>query len=196
MKEKRIEVVELEAKELNTLFGNPRKISTKNKKKLEESIELYGDFGVFVIDENNSIIAGNQRYSIIKDKYPESKLLCKRLIGYTKAEKRAINIKDNTHSGEWDMDLLADWSADLGIDLGIDLDNKDKQEKSIKEMELIHYEKYDYVLIACRNEVDYNSLTRKLGIVDKKVPICSKRKIKARAIWYDDIKCNIVEKEG
>ena len=62
-------------------------------------------------------------------------------------------------------------------------------------MELIHYEKYDYVLIAGRNELDYQNLIRTLGIEGKKVVVCKtksgERKIKARAIWYDQMKCKI-----
>lgn len=62
-------------------------------------------------------------------------------------------------------------------------------------MELIHYEKYDYVMIVCRTELDYLDLTRKLGIDGKKIKIAKKRKINARAIWYEDMKCQIIDKE-
>lgn len=193
--EKRIEVVTLKAKEIKTGFGNPRKISKKKQEELELSLEMYGDFGVFIIDEKNNVIAGNQRLSIIMKKNPDQELLCKRLIGYSEAELRAINIKDNTHSGEWDLDLLADWTADLNVNLGVDLNNSTATERSINEMELIHYEKYDYVMIACRDELSYNALTRALGIDDKNVLIGpKKRKIKARAIWYDDLIVNLVPK--
>lgn len=198
MAEKRIETITLKAKEIKTGFGNPRKISKKKAKELEESLEMYGDFGLFLIDEKNNVIAGNQRLQIIVKKNPEQELLCKRLIGYTEAELRAINIKDNTHSGEWDLELLADWTADLNLDLGIDLNNKNPNDHDIKDMPLIHYEKYDYVLIACRYETDYNDLVRKLGIEGKKVVIHkgkNDRKIKARAIWYDEIKGQISEKK-
>ena len=99
MTEKRIETVTLKAKELKTGFGNPRKITKKKLDELEESLELYGDFGLFLIDEHNNVIAGNQRLQVIVKKNPEQELLCKRLIGYTEAELRAINIKDNTHNG-------------------------------------------------------------------------------------------------
>jgi len=85
------------------------------------------------------------------------------------------------------------------IDLGIDTEGSKKEpdpnEREIKEMELIHYEKYDYVLIACRDELSYNSLTRILGIEDKKVLVGpKKRPIKGRAIWYDDLKVDLVPK--
>ena len=58
--------------------------------------------------------------TVIKEMDPDTIILCKRLIGYSETELRAINIKDNTHSGDWDMDLLADWTADLTVDLGLE----------------------------------------------------------------------------
>ena len=195
MPEKRIETVELPVSELKNGFGNPRKIKKKKKEELQESLNTFGDFGLILIDEENNIIAGNQRCAILKEMDPNRIVLCKRLIGYSNAELRAINIKDNVHSGEWDMDVLADWTADLNIDLGVDLDNKSPEERKLKDMELIHYEKYDYVLIVCRYETDYNDLCRKLGIENAKVPITNKRKIKARAVWYDQMKAQIVYKE-
>ncbi len=192
---KEIEVCELPVSSLKTGFGNPRKIQGKKKKELKESLESFGNFGLVLIDEHNNIIAGNQRVSILKEEDPDQVVLCKRLKGYTEAELRAINIKDNTHAGEWDLDLLADWTADLTVDLGIEDLKKEIDERKIKDMELIHYEKYDYVIIACRYETDYLDLCRRLGLEDAKVPIAKKRKIKARAIWYDDMKAQIVDKD-
>lgn len=190
--EKRIETVELPVSQIKTGFGNPRKITKKKQEELERSLKELGNFGIFVIDEDDNIIAGNQRMKIIKDIDSEAIVTCKRLIGYTEAEKRAINIKDNTHSGEWDLDLLADWTADLEVDLGIKPKEVDPNQRTIPGMELIHYEKYDYVLIACRSELDYNDLIRRLGIEGAKVQIAKHRKIKARAIWYDQMKATIV----
>lgn len=118
MAEKRIETVEMRAGDVKTGFGNPRKITKKKKDELRNSIETFGDFGSFIIDENDNIIGGNMRLSVIKEMDPDTIILCKRLIGYSETELRAINIKDNTHSGDWDMDLLADWTADLTVDLG------------------------------------------------------------------------------
>lgn len=190
--EKRIEVIKLPVCELRTGFGNPRKIGKKKREELEMSLDTFGDFGSFVIDEDNNIIAGNQRASILMERNPETVVLCKRLIGYSDAEKRAINIKDNTHAGEWDLDLLADWTADLNVSLGIEPKAKNPDERNNKTMEPIRYEKYDYVMIVCRNEVDYLNLTRALGIDKSKVLMAKHRKIKARAVWYDDMKAQIV----
>lgn len=197
--DKRIEVIELPVSDLKTDFGNPRKpLKKKAKEKLKESLDNLGDFGVIVVDENNNIISGHQRVSILLDN-PDTPVLCKRLIGYTESELKAINIKANTHAGEWDMDKLAEWTADLKIDLSLDLGNLTSKEAKIKDMELIRYEKYDYVMIVCRNEIDHLNLIRSLGIEDKKVLVAKTstkdRKIKARAIWYDDIKAQIVPKK-
>lgn len=192
---KRIEVVEMHVCDIKTGFGNPRKITKKKREELEKSLEQHGDFGIFLIDEEDNIIAGNQRLAVLMNKDPMTKVLCKRLIGYSNAELRAINIKDNTHSGEWDLDMLADWTADLIIDLGIEEEKPDPDERSIKDMEPVRFEKYDYVLIACRNGIDYNELTRNLGIEGKKMKVAKSRKIKARAVWYHDMKCQIVPKE-
>ena len=126
------------------------------------------------------------RQAILNEIDPDTIVTCKRLIGYTEAELRAINIKDNTHAGEWDMDLLADWTADLNMDLGLDLQEGSPEERKIKEMELINYEKYNYVMIVCKNEVDFNDLSRKLGIDGAKVKINDKKKINARAVWYHE----------
>lgn len=194
--EKRIEVCKMKAGDIKTGFGNPRKISKKKLEELERSIEMYGDFGIFLIDEHDNVIAGNQRLKVILRKYgPDRELDCKRLIGYTEAELRAININDNNHAGEWDTDLLSSWTADLNGIFGMSQDDKDSpQERDIKMMELLRYEKYDYVMIVCRNEIDYLQLTRALGIDEAKVLIAQKRKIRARAIWYDDMKAQIVKK--
>lgn len=190
--EKRIELCKMKAGEIKTDFGNPRRISKQKMEELEISMETFGDFGIYLIDEHDNVIAGNQRLKVVLKKFgPDTELDCKRLIGYTKSELRAINIKDNTHSGDWDLDLLADWTADLTVDLGIEKNDEDAEERTIPEMELIHYEKYDYVMIVCNSELDYNDLVRRLGIEGKTVSI-SKRKINGRAIWYHKMDATIV----
>ena len=183
-------------REGKSLFEYPMRLVYRplSAEELERSMDLFGDFGVFVVDEHNNVIAGNQRSIILARRDPDIEVDVKKLIGYSEAELRSINIMDNTHAGEWDLELLADWTADLNLDLGIDLNNENPEERKIEDMELIRYEKYNYVMIVCKSEIDYNDLVRKLGIEGRKVAITKKRKIKARAIWYDQMKAQIVEK--
>jgi len=153
--DKSIETVEMRVSDIRTGFGNPRKISKKKSAELERSLDMLGNFGVIVIDENDNVIAGNQRLSILKSKDPEATILCKKLIGYTSSEKRAINIKDNTHSGEWDLDILADWTADLNIDLGLDLENGNPDDSKIADMELKAFEHWDYIVFVFDSQPDW-----------------------------------------
>lgn len=201
--DKRIEIVQRRVGDLKLDFGNPRKIKKQKREDLEDSLEKYGDFDIIVINEKNQVIGGNQRVSILQKKNPDIIVDCKMLVGYTVAELKYVNIKLNSHAGEWDLEELGDWTADLMGSFKLDLEKPVKpiEERNIKEMEPIHYEKYDYVLIACRNELDYNDLVRKLGIEGGQVKVAKKRHIKGRAIWYDQMKAQIiaadeVESEG
>lgn len=191
---KRIEVVQRRVGDLKLDFGNPRKIKKQKREDLEESLEKYDDFGIIVINEQNQVLGGNQRVTIFQRKDPDRMVTCKMLVGYTVAEQKYVNIKLNSHAGEWDLEELGDWTADLMDSFKLDLEKPEKpiEERSIKDMEPIHYEQYDYVLIACRNELDYNDLTRKLGIDGGTVKVAKSRRIKGRAIWYDKMKAQII----
>lgn len=194
---KSIEIVERRVGDLRLDFGNPRKIKKQKREDLEESLEAYGDFDIIVINEQNQVIGGNQRVSIFKKKDPDMIVTCKMLVGYTHKEQKFVNIKLNTHAGEWDIEDLGSWTADLMGNFKLDLEKPEKpiDERSIKEMEPIHYEQYDYVLIACRNELDYNDLVRKLGIDGAMMKVAKSRKIKGRAIWYEQMKGQIIDAE-
>ena len=191
---KSIEVVQRRVGDLKLDFGNPRKIKKQKREDLEESLEKYDDFGIIVINEQNQVLGGNQRVTIFQRKDPDRIVTCKMLVGYTIAEQKYVNIKLNSHAGEWDLDELGDWTADLMDSFKLDLEKPEKpiEERSIKDMEPIHYEQYDYVLIACRNELDYNDLTLKLGIDGGTVKVAKSRRIKGRAIWYDKMKAQIL----
>ena len=70
---------------------------------------------------------------------------------------------------KWDMNLLSEWTADLTPDLGIEAKEKGPKNKNLDAMEHLRYEQYDYVMIVCRNEVDYLNLIRDLGLEGKKI---------------------------
>lgn len=192
--DKHIEIVRRRVGDLKLDFGNPRKIKKQKREDLEDSLENYGDFDIIVINEKNQVIGGNQRVTIFQKKNPDMIVDCKMLVGYTIAEQKYVNIKLNSHAGEWDLEGLGDWTADLMGSFKLDLEKPPKpvDERNIKEMEPIHYEQYDYVLIACRNELDYNDLVRKLGIEGGQVKVAKSRHIKGRAIWYDQMKAQII----
>lgn len=198
--EKRIESIKLPISELRFDFGNPRKITRKKKAELKESLERFGNWAVYVIDDKKRVISGNQRGAIELEEDPTRIVDCKMLYGYTEAELKAINIKANTHAGEWDLNKLAEWTADLNLDLGFEIPVKDPNEEvRIKDMELIRYEKYNYVMLVCKNEYDFMKLLRDMDLEDKKVIVCPTkngyRRINARAVWFDDYDITITPKK-
>ena len=194
---KSIEYVQRRVGDLKLDFGNPRKISKQKREDLEQSLDTYGDFDIIVINENNQVLGGNQRVKYFQKKDPDLVVDCKMLVGYTVAEQKYVNIKLNSHAGEWVLEELGDWTADLMGSFKLDLQTEKKSidERSIKDMEPIHYEQYDYVMIVCRNELDYNDLLRKLGIEGGTIKVAKKRRIKARAVWYDQMKARILSEE-
>ena len=50
---KHIELCRMRAGDLKTGFGNPRKISRAKLEELEQSLEMLGDFGIYLIDEED-----------------------------------------------------------------------------------------------------------------------------------------------
>ena len=55
--------------DLKQLENNPRKISDKDYQKLGEDIEEMGNFRPLIIDTDNIILGGNQRYKQLLEKY-------------------------------------------------------------------------------------------------------------------------------
>lgn len=112
-----------EKRKLSTLKNwdkNPRTISEKNFDELVSSVDELGNFEPLVIDIDGTVIAGNQRLRVarklnqveIEVSVPERKLTAK--------EIKKIGLISNRHSGEWDMDILANEFEDILQELGFD----------------------------------------------------------------------------
>lgn len=107
--------------ELKNWDKNPRTISEKAFKELEQSVDTLGNFEPLVINVDGTVIAGNQRLRLETKKgnnevdvyVPEREL--------TEEEIKKIGVISNRHSGEWDMDILANEFEDILKDLNIDL---------------------------------------------------------------------------
>lgn len=106
--------------ELKNWESNPRVISDESYKELKESIGSLGNFEPLVINIDGTVLAGNQRLRVAKEKgdkevevsVPEREL--------TEEEIKKIGIISNRHSGEWDMDKLANEFEDILEELGFD----------------------------------------------------------------------------
>lgn len=90
---------------------NPRKIAPKNLKKLMDSISEFSAMlylRPIVVDENNIILGGNQRYLALKAlKFKDIPgEWIKKAENLTEDEKKRFIIADNVAFGEWDFEKL------------------------------------------------------------------------------------------
>tara|TARA_R110002126_G_scaffold93089_4_gene220744 strand:+ start:152 stop:763 length:612 start_codon:yes stop_codon:yes gene_type:complete len=186
---RKTEILFCTIEEVKNQFENPRKIKRGKLMELRESLVEHGDFGIIVLDEKNNLISGTQRVSQMFEINPQMEVIAKRLIGYTEMQLKAINIEANEHKGEWDIELLNKWIKDLGLNM----DTKPKtsiSDRKIDDMELLRFEKYNYIIIAFKTDMEFTLMQEKLGIMNKKVMLNARkgRKLKARAVWFDKLK--------
>lgn len=88
---------------------NPRKINRKAYEALKKSLKEFPEMKQLreiVVDENLIILGGHQRIYALKD-LGYSDVTVKQVIGLSDKQKREFIIKDNTASGEWDTDIIA-----------------------------------------------------------------------------------------
>lgn len=119
--------------DLTTLLlnpDNPRSIDEAGYRKLKRSIGENPNIMrlkpiVYDPDNKNLILAGNMRYRIILDELKMKQVpqeWVKSAEGLTAKEKERFVILDNTHVGEWDIDMLAnDWDTEFLFDCNIDI---------------------------------------------------------------------------
>ena len=86
---------------------NPRrelKSEDEEYKKIKNSIKKFGYVDPIIINEDNTIIGGNQRGNVLKDLgYNEIDVI---RLNLNKADEKALNVALNKISGEWDKEKL------------------------------------------------------------------------------------------
>lgn len=93
---------------------NPRRDIKKGDEeygKIERSIEHYGLVDPLIINKDGILIAGHQRYKVIKD-LGFSEVDCI-VLDMDKKSEKLLNIALNKISGEWDISLLKDLLQEL-----------------------------------------------------------------------------------
>lgn len=105
------EIVHRKLKDLNVHTSNPRKITGKKFDELVQSLkddpELLGAKPIILSDRTGSlvIIAGNKRYLAAKKLKMET-IPTILISGLTEEKEKRIILKENTHAGTWDFDIL------------------------------------------------------------------------------------------
>lgn len=161
---------------LEQFQNNPRKISESKLESLKKSLDELGTFRPFILShDQKTILGGNQRSKILLENFPSNhEVLCMipdRELSQEEIEK--VIVLDNGHHGEWDYEILADFSIDideLDIDvkipeLEIDVEDIDDNEKEDKDKKFL-------VEVQLPNEMDqadlYDDLISKGYMVKKK----------------------------
>lgn len=89
--------------------NNPRTIKKKAYEALKKSLRDFPEMKQLreiVVDEDMKILGGHQRIYALKD-LGYADVTVKQVFGLTEKQKREFMIKDNTASGEWDTDVIA-----------------------------------------------------------------------------------------
>jgi len=102
--------------------GNPRKISEQQAEQLRISLDKFGVADIPVVDADGRIIGGHQRCAILMaqgkgDMEVDVRVPSRKL---TDEEFAELNLRLNKNLGEWDFDILANFSEDLLLAVGFD----------------------------------------------------------------------------
>lgn len=122
--------------DLITWKDNPRNITKENLSKLKERIEKRGFHSVIVIDNDNTILSGNQRKTALIELGIKNVNVLVPSRKLTNDEKIKIALESNHNDGEWDLEALKSFNLDLLTDVGLDevklveFWDKDKEVKS------------------------------------------------------------------
>lgn len=122
--------------ELKNWDKNPRTIKRKAMEKLKKQISEHGFHSVIVIDQDQTVLSGNQRKRALEELridevdviFPDRPL--------TDEERNKIAMESNILSGEWDMEKLKSFELDLLLDVGFDQIELSKfwdEDKDVKE---------------------------------------------------------------
>jgi len=99
-------IEELKLKDLKPWKFNPRRMPESQKKKLKASLEEFGFVEPIIVNKDNTIIGGHQRYFVAKDMGIET-APCIRL-DLDERKATALNLALNKIQGEWDEFKLSE----------------------------------------------------------------------------------------
>ena len=105
---------------------NPRKISEAKRMKLIESLQKFNLVDLPVIDTDNTVVSGHQRLRALQaigrgDEEIEVRMPNRHL---TDQELKQYNLLANSHFGEWDSELLEEFTMDMDLgEWGLSMDD-------------------------------------------------------------------------
>jgi hypothetical protein len=130
-----VEYVEIEKLKPNK--QNPRRITVRQQKNLQKSIEKFGFVDPLIVNSHpgreNVVIGGHQRLEVAK------KMGIKKVpvvyVDLTEDQERELNLRLNKNQGEWDWPLLAEFSEELLKEVGFEKAELEKVFPPVLELE-------------------------------------------------------------
>ncbi len=115
-------------KDLIPTEGNPRQLTEKQAKDLQESLEKFNLVDIPAINTDNRIISGHQRVAILKVLGRSGEMVDVRVPSrqLTEAEHKEYLLRANKNLGEWDLDALANFDETLLKNIGFESMELDK----------------------------------------------------------------------
>ncbi len=167
--------IKLESLKLNA--KNPRKITRRKLDELKNNIQGFEKMmriNGLVIDENNTIQAGNHRYkALLELGYTEiPKEWVRKFEDFTEDEWADYVVLDNQHFASWDDEiLLENYEFAKLKEFGLDVQPK----KEVVEPEMEFSEElmleHNYVVLYFDNPMDWQVAIDKLGLKEVKSAI-------------------------
>lgn len=178
-----LETKQMAVTDLKTATYNPRKIHPQKYKSLRKSIEKFGILEPLLVNKRTgyTVVSGHQRLRVANELGKQS-VPCN-IIDVDEATEKLLNVGMNNATGENDKEKLTTVFKELVLS-GLDLDmtgfrsdeisnlvaTPDELDEEEPEYPITPYfgEKYSYVVIFTKNEVDWTYLRNALGIESKK----------------------------
>lgn len=186
----KVELVELPIEELQLSLKNPRTISKKDFDVLKKSIKNFPSMmkvREVVVDETNRVLGGHQRIKALQAQ-GKTKVLVKRVSGWTDEQKDEFMIKDNIANGDWDNDKLAnEWDKNKLEEWGLPLKIASSSDyKELLEVSIPYYTPAEI----CPNLDDLADLSEVDELDDMilklKCPDGLKRILRARSAFFTE----------
>ena len=98
--------------ELKIWEDNPRTLDEQGYKDIKDSLAEDGDWGVIVCDKDGTVISGNQRLRILKEKGEKEVDIKQADKKLTEKERRRIALRANRTKGKDNFDILANWDKE------------------------------------------------------------------------------------
>ena len=186
----KVDILEMDINDLTLTEKNPRTISKKDFATLKKSLKDFPSMlkvREVVIDENNRVLGGHQRIKALQAQ-GKTKLLVKRVTGWTDEQKDEFLIKDNIANGDWDNDKLAnEWDKEKLEEWGLPL--KIASESDYKELLDVSIPYYTPSDVKPSEEALWSSEDYKNLLDDIEKTKCAeslKEMLKARAAFFVD----------